>query len=331
LLSPVEAGVHRRRDEKETNMNSADPDGFGNGLARAASDVEARLEAHLQRTAGAGTPPRLLAAMRHGVLAGGKRFRPFLVLEFARLIGGPSGAGVALDVAAALECIHAYSLVHDDLPAMDNDTVRRGRPTVWKAYDEWTAILAGDALLTLAFEILAGAAAHPEGRLAPGACVALVGRLAAASGPGGMVGGQMLDLEAEKLGAPVVPDGDHVRRLQAMKTGALIAFACEAGAMAANAGPEVVEAARRYGAKLGLAFQISDDLLDVEGDAATVGKAVGKDMALGKATLVAVEGVEAARRELDAAVAGAIAALDGFGGAADVLRQAARFQLSRRH
>jgi farnesyl diphosphate synthase len=318
----------------ERAMVAADNSLFTAGLARTAREVEARLALHLDRAGMTGTPPRLLASMRHAVLAGGKRFRPFLVLELARLIGGREAAASALDVAAALECLHAYSLVHDDLPAMDNDELRRGQPTVWKAFDEWTAILAGDALLTLAFEILAGHGSldpTPGSGLTPATRARLVARLAAAAGPAGMVGGQMLDLEAEKLGQPASPDEHHVRRLQAMKTGALIAFAAEAGAIAAGGSPEAVANARTYGEAIGLAFQISDDLLDVTGDEATVGKAVGKDLALGKATLVAVAGVETARMHLRAAVDTALDALAPFGDAADPLRQAALFQLDREH
>lgn len=310
-------------------MQTRAVDEFENGLRQAACDVEARLELHLDRIGQAGTPPRLLAAMRHAVLGGGKRFRPFLVLEMALLLGGSVARARALDVAAALECVHAYSLAHDDLPAMDNDELRRGRPTVWKAFDEWTAILAGDALLTFAFEILACAACAPEGPLTPAQSTDLTARLAIASGPAGMVGGQMLDLEAGKLGEPRRSDEAHVRRLQGMKTGALIAFAAEAGAIVAGAPADGVAAARRYGDAIGLAFQISDDLLDVTGDTATVGKAVGKDLALGKATLVAIAGIDAARHHLQDAVERAIAALDGFGAPADPLRAAARFQLGR--
>jgi len=264
-------------------------------------------------------------------MTGGKRFRPFLVAESARLHGGDEAAVSALDVAAALECVHAYSLVHDDLPAMDNDELRRGQPTVWKAYDEWTAILAGDALLTLAFEIIAapieGAPADIEQARRR---VDLVRRLAVAAGPAGMVGGQMLDLEAEKLGEPLHPTATHVRRLQSMKTGALLTFACEAGAVVAGASPEALASARAYGEALGLAFQISDDLLDVSGDAAVVGKAVGKDQALGKATLVSVEGIEASRHHLEDAVSRAISSLAPYGAAAGMLREAAEFQLIRR-
>lgn len=311
-------------------MTASERTDFMTRLAEAAAAVEVRLHHHLARAASADVPPRLLAAMRHGVLAGGKRFRPFLVLEMARLAGGDAAARAALDVAVALECVHAYSLVHDDLPAMDNDAVRRGQPTVWKAYDEWTAILAGDALLTWAFEILAEPSPDAAST-APATRVVIMARLAAAAGPAGMVGGQMLDLEAEKLGTPLRPNAAHVRRLQAMKTGALIRFACEAGALSGGAPAEFVAAARRYGEALGLAFQISDDLLDISGDAAIVGKAVGKDQALGKATLASIEGVAAAEGHLAAAVGDALAALEPYGEAAEALRDAARFQASRRH
>jgi farnesyl diphosphate synthase len=293
-------------------------------MKTAAKSVEARLEAHLRRITADGTPERLAAAMRHAVLAGGKRFRPFLVIEIARL-GGEEPAAAA-DVAAALECVHAYSLVHDDLPAMDNDELRRGRPTVWKAYDEWTAILAGDALLTLAFEIMA----RSEG-LAGDAplTLRLVGELAAAAGAAGMVGGQALDLEAEKLGLPVRPDEAHVRRLQGLKTGRLITFACRAGAMVSGADATRLAAATTYGEALGLAFQIADDLLDVAGDEQIVGKAVGKDAGLGKATLVAVLGEAEARRQLAGAVATALEALDRMEHGDGVLRAAALMQMRR--
>lgn len=309
-------------------MTSAVNERFTAGLAEGARLVEDRLIEHLDRLEAANTPPRLLAAMRHALLVGGKRFRPFLVLEMARVLGGEQAMAAAMDAAAALECVHAYSLVHDDLPAMDNDALRRGQPTVWKAFDEWTAILAGDALLTLAFEILADSDA---GHIPPEIRAQLIARLAKAAGAVGMVGGQMLDLEAEKRGEPASPGALHVTRLQAMKTGALIAYAAEAGAISARASPENVTSARAYGEAIGLAFQISDDLLDVTGDAETVGKAVGKDLALGKATFVAVAGIDAARRRLDDAVAAATDALAGFGPEADCLREAARFQLSRQH
>lgn len=294
---------------------------FERRLGEAALATEQRLEQHLASRPGTG-PERLAEAMRHATLGGGKRFRAFLVLECAALHGGSDAA--ALDVAAALECVHAYSLVHDDLPAMDNDLIRRGRPTVWRAYDEWTAILAGDALLTLAFEIIAGLEAPAE------ACLALTRMLAVDAGRGGMVGGQALDLAAEKLSEPAPPDLAHVRRLQAMKTGALIRFACEAGAVLGGAARDHRRAMADYGTALGLAFQVSDDLLDVEGDASVVGKAVGKDQALGKATFVALTGVEAARRTLNQTVEQALTTLTPYGARAGALRGAAHFMSMRR-
>jgi farnesyl diphosphate synthase len=325
---------------QESGVVSEEAQRLGAALGRAAAAVDGRLEAVLEAAVQAGAPARLAQAMQHGVLAGGKRFRPFLVIETAALVaaGGqpPDRPGrLVLDAAAALELVHAYSLVHDDLPAMDNDELRRGRPTVWKAYDEWTAILAGDGLLTLAFEVLAGTAAMPATpEMAPGEAqmrLALAGELAAAAGPAGMVGGQGLDLEAEKLGLPASPDAAHVSRLQAMKTGRLITFACRAGARIGGGTVGQIAAAGRYGDALGRAFQIADDLLDVSGDAAVVGKAVGKDLALGKATLVAVAGEAAARAALDAAVAEALAALDGLGepAARATLRAAALGQARR--
>ena len=302
---------------------------FTQRLTDCAGQVDARLLAHLDDVRGTGSargaaPDRLLAAMNHAVLGGGKRIRPFLVLESAALFGIPASA--ALDTAAALELVHCYSLAHDDLPAMDNDELRRGRPTVWKKFDEWTAILAGDALQTLAFEIIARPQAHPDA----GTRAALVVALARASGAAGMAGGQALDLEADKLGRPAGPTVDHIRQLQGMKTGALLVFACEAGAMLAAAPHTAQDALRRYGTALGLAFQIADDLLDAEGDAATVGKAVAKDAAANKATLVSLMGLEAARAKLAETEREAIAALEPFGARADVLRAAAAFVVNRK-
>ena len=294
---------------------------FSQQLERSARLVEARLARLLDDAAAAGAPQRLVDAMRHAALGGGKRLRPFLVLESARLFGVQADA--ALPAAAALECVHCYSLVHDDLPAMDNDDLRRGKPTVHKAFDEWTAILAGDALLTIAFELLADPATHPD----PAVRAELMAGLARAAGAAGMVGGQCLDLEADKLGVPPTPDRAHVQRLQAMKTGALIGYACVAGAILGKAEPAGRQALARYGDRLGAAFQIADDLLDVEGDAAAVGKATRKDA--GKATLVSVLGVDAARQRLVALEAEALAALDPFGGEADALRAAARFVVRR--
>jgi farnesyl diphosphate synthase len=303
---------------------------FAQRLEEIATRVQQRLDQHLADDGpsygGATSPPpaRLSAAMRHAVLGGGKRFRPFLVIESAALFGVPTDA--ALDTAASLELLHCYSLVHDDLPAMDDDDVRRGRPTVHKAWDEWTAILAGDGLLTLAFDILARPQTHPDAAVRAD----LVLALAQAAGGGGMVGGQAYDLEADKLGKPATPTADHIARLQAMKTGALITYACEAGARLGHASAPEVAALRVYGAQLGFAFQIADDLLDAEGDSATVGKAVGKDGAAGKATLVSLMGLEAARAKLAQTERNAIAALAPFGDRAAPLIAAARFVVTRR-
>jgi farnesyl diphosphate synthase len=272
-------------------------------------------------------PRRLMDAMRYASLGGGKRLRPFLVVESAALFGVPRER--ALMVGAALECVHCYSLVHDDLPAMDDDALRRGRPTAHKAFDEATAILAGDGLLTFAFDILARPQAHPDAEVR----IALVAALARASGLGGMVGGQMLDLAAEGRFAGGVPPAlgeGGVRILQAMKTGAVLRFACVAGAILGQAGIEPREAVERYGVAVGQAFQIADDLLDIEGDAATVGKATGKDAAANKATLVGVLGIDAARARLRLLVDAAETALTSFGHNAAVLKAAARFIAERR-
>lgn len=294
---------------------------FSQRLMQSAALLEPHLAALLDNLAAGGAPERLVDAMRYGTLGGGKRFRPFLVLECAALFG--VAAEAALSAAAAVECVHCYSLMHDDLPAMDNDDMRRGRPTVHKAFDEWTATLAGDTLLTLAFEILAAPAAHAD----PAIRVELVAGLARASGGTGMAGGQCLDLEAEKLGYPAQPTAAHVQRLQAMKTGALLRFSCEAGAILARADAGQRRALASYGACIGLAFQIADDLLDLEGDAAAMGKAVGKDAA--KATLHAASDAATARERLAALEAEAIAALASFGPEADTLREAARFVAHR--
>jgi farnesyl diphosphate synthase len=294
---------------------------FSQRLAQTASMVEARLAEFLDAAAAGGAPTRLVAAMRHGALGGGKRLRPFLVVECAGLFGVPPEA--ALQTAAALECVHCYSLVHDDLPAMDSDDWRRGKPTVHKAYDEWTAILAGDALLTLAFAQLA----RPETHADAAVCTALIAGLAEAAGAGGMVGGQCLDLEFDKLGLPAPPPQAHVECLQAMKTGALIRFACEAGGILGRAGPEERRALVCYGERLGMAFQIADDLLDLEGKPAAMGKAARKDA--GKATLVSLLGPQAAKQRLAALEAEAVAALAPFGAAADGLREAAAFVVRR--
>lgn len=295
---------------------------FVQRLGAAARLIDQRLS-ELLAECGPEKGERLAAAMHHAVLGGGKRFRPFLVVESAALFGMAPEA--ALDAAAAFECVHCYSLAHDDLPAMDDDDMRRGRPTVHKAFDEWTAILAGDALLTLAFEIVARPATHPDP--ATRAEIALV--LAQAAGGRGMVLGQMLDLAADKRGEPAVPSAEHIRRLQALKTGALLAASCEAGAVLAGGKSDERAMLRRYGEWLGLAFQIADDLLDAEGDAAVVGKATGKDSTAGKATLVSLIGIAAARDELAKAVREAERILAPFGDKAATLVEAARFTASR--
>jgi farnesyl diphosphate synthase len=271
-------------------------------------------------------PKRLLEAIRYATLGGGKRIRPFLVVESAALFDAPRAG--ALMVGAALECVHCYSLVHDDLPAMDNDDLRRGQPTVHKAFDEATAILVGDSLLTFAFDVLSRPETHPDAD----ARVELVSALARASGLGGMAGGQMLDLAAEGRFEPRREPLDlaAITTLQEMKTGALLRFACVSGAILAKARPEERAALARYGDAIGRAFQIADDLLDVEGDAATVGKSTGKDAAAGKATFVGVLGAEGARAWLRNLVAEAESALAGFGARASVLSAAARFIAERR-
>jgi len=299
-------------------MDTVLKDSFAARLDAAAQNVAALLAALLSDTPSGGEiarPKHLMAAMRHGVLNGGKRLRPFLVLETARLLGGPEDA--ALRVAAALECIHCYSLIHDDLPAMDDDDLRRGEPTVHVAFDEATAILAGDALLTLAFDVVSA----QETVLPDQARLALINQLARASGAGGMVGGQALDLQAER----VSPDEAGVVRLQAMKTGALLRYACAAGAIASGADAETVARMTRFGEIIGLAFQLADDLLDVTSDAATLGKAAGKDAGRGKATLVSLYGIEAARRKLDELVKEGALLLEPFGPQADILIETAHF------
>jgi farnesyl diphosphate synthase len=266
-------------------------------------------------------PERLLAAMRHGVLNGGKRMRPALVVESAALFGGDAAA--ALRVAAALECVHCYSLIHDDLPAMDDDDLRRGQPTVHRKFDEATAILAGDSLLTYAFDIVAA----PETALPDATKIALVLALSRASGIGGMAGGQALDLEAEtsELGE------DEITRLQAMKTGALIRFACEAGALTSGASDEDRRRMLRFGEIVGLAFQLRDDLLDLTADSATLGKAAGKDAARGKKTLPSIHGLQWTQHRLAGLVENATALLSSYGEKADMLIALASYVATRKN
>ena len=301
---------------------------FQDRLSQAAHDTEALLDRLLASTPVDGErarPARLLEAMRYASLGGGKRLRPFLVVASAALFKvAPQSSLMA---GAALECVHCYSLAHDDLPAMDNDDLRRGRPTTHKAFDEATAILAGDGLLTFAFDILSRPETHPDAEVR----LKLVTALARAAGLGGMVGGQMLDLAAEgrfDASPPKLGEQD-VKTLQAMKTGALLRFGCLAGAILGKADQGQWTALDRYGSALGEAFQIADDLLDLEGDPATVGKATGKDAAAHKATQVGALGPAAARRRLDSLVAEAQAALNPFGSDADILKAAARFVATR--
>ena len=264
---------------------------------------------------------RLMEAVRYSTLAGGKRIRPFLVTSSARLfdVSEPS----ALRVAAAIEMVHCYSLIHDDLPAMDNDDLRRGLPTCHVKFDEATAILAGDALLTRAFEVLADPATHPDPRVRSD----LVVDLARAAGPEGMVGGQMLDLLAEHQSLEMA----EVTRLQRMKTGALIAFSCESGAVLGKAADSARQALHAYAHDLGLAFQIADDLLDVEGDEAEVGKKTGKDQGAGKATFVSLLGPERARAQSDMLASQAVQHLEIFSKNAEPLRALAAFVVKRRN
>lgn len=296
-------------------------------------EIAASTEALLDRLLGPGTlagerarPARLLEAMRYASLGGGKRFRPFLVVESAELFAVRPEQ--SLMAAAALECIHCYSLVHDDMPAMDDDNLRRGRPTLHKAFDEATAILVGDSLQTFAFDILGRPETHPD----PAVRIALVLGLARAAGLGGMAGGQMLDLAAEGRfeGMPPQLKLPDIEQLQAMKTGALLRYACVAGATLGGADERQHMALDRFGAIVGEAFQIADDILDVEGDAAIVGKATGKDADARKATVVGILGLAKAKEKLSGLIEEAESALTSFGSDAALLRAAARFVATRR-
>ena len=267
-----------------------------------------------------GDPRRqLYEAMRYAAIGGGKRLRPLLVTASCALFNVDQNA--ALRVATAIECIHVYSLIHDDMPCMDDDDMRRGKPTVHKAFDEATAVLAGDSLHALAFELLAEEATHSD----PFVRIELVLELARASGPDGMAGGQMMDLAAEGQ----VFDLQTVTRLQQLKTGALISFCLEAGAIMGRIPREGRAALRGYARDIGLAFQIADDILDVEGDAATAGKALQKDEAAGKATFLSLLGIERAKAQADALVAQAIGHLGSYGAEADLLRAIANYTVRR--
>ncbi len=262
---------------------------------------------------------RLYEAMRHAAIGGGKRLRPLLVIASCALFNIDRQA--ALRVATAIECIHVYSLIHDDLPCMDDDDLRRGKPTVHKAYDEATAVLAGDSLHALAFDILADETTHSD----PFVRNQLILELARASGPDGMAGGQMMDIEAN----PATFDLQMITRLQQLKTGALIGFCVEAGAIMGRLPPEGRTPLRGYARDIGLAFQIADDILDVEGDVAVAGKALHKDAAAGKATFLSLLGLDRAKAQAHALVDQAIAHLGSFGSEADLLRAIARYTVER--
>ncbi len=288
---------------------------FQHALARCAKETDALLDRLLPP--GGFPARRVTEAMRYAALGQGKRLRPFLVVESAALFGVPRER--SLRAGAALECVHCYSLVHDDLPAMDDDDLRRGKPTAHKAFDEATAILAGDALLTYAFEILSDEDTHPD----PQVRLKLVSGLARAAGVAGMVGGQMLDIEAEtRVGSEL----SEITLIQSLKTGALFRYACEAGATLGEADPAPLI---RYAEKIGLAFQIADDILDVESTPEALGKATQKDKEMGKATFVDLLGLNEAKARAAALMEEAIASLSVYGEKAAILDEAARFIVSR--
>lgn len=292
---------------------------FGTRLSEIADKVTVALD-HLIPPA-SGPEADLMRAMRHAALANGKRMRPFFVLECGRMFDGHETS--LLRAAAALECIHTYSLVHDDLPCMDDDDYRRGQPTVHKAFGEATAVLAGDGLLTLAFAILAHDDTHPDANTR----LKLIARLAEASGARGMVGGQMIDM----LGTEHIRDLNTITRMQRMKTGALISYALEAGAIIGGANDSERHALAGFANDLGLAYQIADDLLDATGDAETVGKAVGKDKDAGKATFVTLLGVGGAQQRVRLLAAQAKEHLAIFHNRANILLQSVDYVLERGH
>lgn len=297
---------------------------FTNTMAKNAKEIGELLNTLLTERVETGEisrPERLLSAMRHGVLNGGKRLRPFLVIQTAALFD--SNIQTAQRIGAALECVHCYSLIHDDLPAMDNDDLRRGKPTVHKAFDEATAILAGDALLTLAFDILADEKTETDAQTR----LKLIVGLSRAAGVGGMVGGQALDLEAETE----KPNESGIITLQAMKTGALIRYACEAGALIGHATMSDRERLSAFGAAIGLAFQLADDILDITADTASLGKTAGKDIIADKATLIAIHGLDWAKKQLNGLVEQAETLLEPFGVKADILRATAQFVANRQN
>ena len=286
-------------------------------LSEIARDVDRAFDGMLAVPDDARAP--LYHAMRHASIGGGTRMRPLLVVAACALFNVDRTA--ALRVGCAIEAIHVYSLIHDDLPCMDDDDMRRGKPTVHKAFDEATAVLAGDSLHALAFELLVDGETHAD----PFVRLELIDGLARASGPGGMAGGQMMDIAAEKSEFDLAA----VTRLQAMKTGALIAFSVEAGAIMGRLPPEGRAPLRGYARDIGLAFQIADDILDVEGDEAVAGKALHKDEARGKATFLSLLGLDRARAQAAMLVDQAVEHLNSFGAEADLLRAIARYAVER--
>jgi farnesyl diphosphate synthase len=294
---------------------------FSDNLDEAIAETATAIDGFFDALLAVPDDPRapLFSAMRYAAIGGGKRLRPLLVAASARLFAVDPVC--ALRAGAAVEALHVYSLIHDDLPAMDNDDMRRGKPTVHRAFNEATAILAGDSLHAIAFEILADETTHSD----PFVRIELMTELGRASGPHGMAGGQMMDLEAESA----TFDLPTVTRLQQMKTGALIAWCVEAGAILGRVPPEGRGHLRGYARDIGLAFQIADDLIDVEGDAAVAGKAVGKDIGAGKETFVSLMGVDRARAQAHALVGQAIDHLSSYGSEADLLRAIARYIVER--
>jgi farnesyl diphosphate synthase len=286
-------------------------------LAQIAANIDALFEQVLVLPADPSA--RLLEAMRHAAIGGGKRLRPLLACASADLFAVPRS--MSLSAGLAVECIHVHSLIHDDLPCMDDDDLRRGKPTVHVAFDEATAVLAGDSLLALAFEILANPATHPSAEVR----TELVKDLARAAGAYGMAGGQMLDLLPPQQAA----DMEAIARLQRLKTGALIGWSVECGAVLGRAGTDERLSLRGYAQNLGLAFQIADDLLDVSGVPSSVGKRLRKDEAQGKATFVTLLGEERARRQAEILVEQAVEHLHTFGQAAELLAAIARFAITR--
>jgi farnesyl diphosphate synthase len=304
--------------KQQAGVRSSGADALAVELTAQAAAITRELDSLLPPVEG--PRGRVIEAMRYSVLGGGKRLRPFLVCESARLFGvDPSRAR---RVGAAIEMVHAYSLIHDDLPAMDDSDLRHGHPTAHLAYDEATAILAGDGLLTESFTVLADPRTHDKGEVRS----ALVAALAAAAGAAGMVGGQMIDISPERSGL----DLDGISHLQRLKTGALIRFSCQAGAILGEASEAEHAALVAYAEDLGLAFQIADDILDAESTPEALGKPTGQDANLGKATFVGQLGIGAAREKADALVQSACARLDLFGEKADLLRQTAAFVVARR-